>query len=72
MRDLIVEHRIHEDRGRFIKAIDEVNCRLASSYHNNDPCIIFKPSSRGSYNVCFFVQFSPWGEEGAEGGGKGD
>lgn len=58
MLDRIVEDRVHKDRDRFIESIkgDDI-CRLASSYHNNDPCAFFKPPTRGSYNICFFVRF---------------
>ncbi|KAH9219816.1 hypothetical protein DL95DRAFT_422631 [Leptodontidium sp. 2 PMI_412] len=58
MRDKIAEHHVHEARDRFIKSIDEDDIRrLASSYHNDDPCTFFKPPTRGSYNICFFVKF---------------
>jgi hypothetical protein len=60
MRDKVAEHRIHEARDRFIELISEDDiCRLASSYHNDDPCTFFKPPARGSYNICFFVRFHP-------------
>lgn len=58
MRNKIAEHRVHEARDRFIKSIKEDDIRrLASSYHNDDPCTFFKPPTRGSYNICFFVKF---------------
>jgi hypothetical protein len=28
-------------------------------HHNDDPCTFFKPPTRGSYNICFFVRFHP-------------
>lgn len=56
--DRIVQTRVHRERDEFIATIseDEV-CRLASSYHNGDLCRVFKPSIRGSYNICYFVHF---------------
>jgi hypothetical protein len=50
--------RVHEARDRFIELISEDHIRrLASSYHNDDPCAFFKPPAWGSYNICFFVRF---------------
>jgi hypothetical protein len=84
MKDEIVEHRVRVERDRFVNAIDpETICRLASSYYNNEPCSIFKPFKRGSFNVCFFVEFAPSGharngqwtsvvERNGETGRKGD
>ncbi|KAH9205016.1 hypothetical protein DL95DRAFT_470977 [Leptodontidium sp. 2 PMI_412] len=58
MLDRIVEKRIHRARDKFIDAIKPGDiCSLASSYHDNDPCDFFKEPKRGSYNICFFVQF---------------
>ena len=58
MLDRIVENRIHRARDKFIDAIRPGDiCSLASSYHDNDPCDFFKEPKRGSYNICFFVQF---------------
>jgi hypothetical protein len=63
MRDRITEDRISEERDRWVDALDEAEiCRLASSFHNGDPCTAFKPRQRGAYNVCFFVQFESTGE----------
>ena|SRR5436305_87476 len=58
MLDCIVEDRVHKDRDRFIESIkgDDI-CRLAFSYHNNDPCAFFKLPTRGSYNICYSVRF---------------
>jgi hypothetical protein len=54
-----LEERIVE----FIDSIvDSAVCRLASKYNGQKPCSIVG-SSRGSFNVCFFVQF---GEENAK------
>ena len=57
-RDSLVEARVHRDRDRFIDSIrhDDV-CSLAASHHNGDACTFFKPPVRGSYNICYFVQF---------------
>jgi hypothetical protein len=58
MLDRIVEHRIYQERDKFIDAIKPGDiCSLASSYHDNDACDFFKEPERGSYNICFFVQF---------------
>lgn len=60
LNDSLVQKRVHRERDQFIAAIDEVDvCRLASSYRNGDHCSFFKPPSRGSYNICYFVQFPP-------------
>lgn len=58
MRNAIIKDRADKERQRFIDSIDtEAICRLASSYHGGDPCNTFKPHKRGSFNVCYFVQF---------------
>ncbi|KAF8866939.1 hypothetical protein BDZ45DRAFT_667604 [Acephala macrosclerotiorum] len=63
MRDEIVDHRVREERERFIRAVDqEAICLLASSYHNGEPCSIFMKCSHGSYNLCIYVSFSPSGD----------
>jgi len=55
--------RVQEERERFIKGIDkDAICRLASSYHNGEPCSIFKEPSYGSYNLCIYVAFSLSGD----------
>lgn len=57
-RNGVVQARVHRDRDRFIASIseDEV-CRLASLYHAGDTCTFFAPPVRGSYNICYLVQF---------------
>ena len=57
MRDQIIEARIRKEREEFIDSIKDHICALASLYHNGDRCKFFKDFQRGSYNVCFFVQF---------------
>lgn len=58
MRNFIVEDRAHKARDEFIATIqDSKILALASSYHNHEPCHIFRPLARGSFNVCFFVEF---------------
>jgi hypothetical protein len=58
LKDRVVQSRVHRERDRFIEAIQENDvCRLASSHHNGDHCSFFKPPSRGSYNICYFVRF---------------
>ncbi|KAL2755820.1 hypothetical protein ACRALDRAFT_211013 [Sodiomyces alcalophilus JCM 7366] len=60
MRNLIAQTQVHTARDDFIAAIDQdAVLRLASSHHNDDPCHFFQPPARGSYNICYFVQFSP-------------
>ncbi|KAH6716161.1 phosphotransferase enzyme family protein [Leptodontidium sp. MPI-SDFR-AT-0119] len=73
LKDRIVQSRVHHERDQFIAAIHEDDiCRLASSHHNGDPCKIFKPASRGSYNICYFVQFSSHGLDVVADTGSGD
>ena len=58
LRDSIVQSRVHRERDQFIATIREDDvCHLASSYHNGDSCSFFQPPIRGSYNICYFVQF---------------
>ncbi len=58
LKDRIVQSRVHRERDQFIAAIQEDDiCRLASAYHDGDHCSFFKPPSRGSYNICYFVRF---------------
>ncbi|GAB0132414.1 hypothetical protein EsDP_00000852 [Epichloe bromicola] len=65
MRDLIVEAKAEAALQRFITSIDESEIlKLASSYHDNDPCQMFQPIKHGSFNVCFFVQFATPSSEG--------
>jgi len=57
-RDGVVQARVHSDRDRFIASIREDDvCRLAASHHGGDPCVLFQPPVRGSYNIRYFVQF---------------
>ncbi|KAI1370205.1 phosphotransferase enzyme family protein [Hypoxylon crocopeplum] len=56
--DNIVRARVLNARDEFIASISEDQiCRLASSYHNGEPCHYFTEPKRGSYNICFFVAF---------------
>lgn len=49
---------MHRDREQFIASIrHEDVCSLATLYHNGDACEFFKSPIRGSYNICYFVQF---------------
>ncbi|KAJ4307774.1 hypothetical protein N0V84_012507 [Fusarium piperis] len=58
MRDAILKDKADKERERFINSFEpEEICQLASSYHGGDPCRIFKDRSRGSFNICFFVEF---------------
>ena len=64
-KDGVVQARVHHDRDCFIASIhDEDICRLAASHHNGDTCTFFKPPTRGSYNICYFVQFPSASIEG--------
>jgi hypothetical protein len=50
---------VHGARDAFIASIqDEHVCQLASTYHNSDSCVFFQPAVRGSYNICYFVEFA--------------
>jgi len=56
--DDVVRTRVHGDRDAFIALIHQEDvCRLASRYHNGDPCTAFTPPIWGSYNICYFVEF---------------
>ncbi|OAA61671.1 Protein kinase-like domain protein [Niveomyces insectorum RCEF 264] len=56
-----------ERREAFINSIDtDAVCRLASRHNHGRPCRIFRPRARGSFNVCFFVEFD------GDGNGDGD
>ncbi|KAI0102172.1 phosphotransferase enzyme family protein [Nemania sp. FL0031] len=59
LRDCVNKVKIHKARDAFIASIDEEEvCNLASSYHKyGGHCQPFQPPARGSYNICFFVQF---------------
>ena len=58
MKDSVVQSRVHQQRDQFIAAIREDDvCLLASSHRNGEHCSFFKPPIRGSYNICYFVQF---------------
>ena len=57
-RDAVVQARVHRDRDQLIAAIrDDDVCRLASLNHHGDACVLFRPFVRGSYNICYFVEF---------------
>ncbi|KAK0753663.1 hypothetical protein B0T18DRAFT_452798 [Schizothecium vesticola] len=51
--------RVHLERDQFIASIPEHQVlTLASSYRNAaPPCNFFDKPKRGSYNICYFVQF---------------
>ncbi|KAK3905465.1 kinase-like domain-containing protein [Staphylotrichum tortipilum] len=58
MRNFIKTGKIEEERERWVAALDDDEIlRLASSVRGRDKCIIFQPRKRGSYNICFFVEF---------------
>ena len=72
MYDEIIETRIHKEREEFIDSIKDQICALASTYHNSDDCEFFRDFNRGSYNVCFFVQFFQHSKLDRESGAKPD
>lgn len=58
MRDAMKSDQLDEERDRWVNSLDEGEiCRLASSFHNGDPCTIFRPRKRGGFNICFFIEF---------------
>src|SRR4051812_23571511 len=58
LKDRVVQSRIHRERDRFITSIPERQVlALASSHRNATPCEFFAQPKRGSYNICYFVQF---------------
>ncbi|KAK3358655.1 phosphotransferase enzyme family protein [Lasiosphaeria ovina] len=58
LKDRIVQSRVHRERDQFIASIPEHQVlTLASSYRNAAPCDFFDKPKRGSYNICYFVQF---------------
>lgn len=57
-RDRIAESHVHCVRDKFIERIYKKDvCRLASAYNEGITCDYFKDPVRGSYNICYFVQF---------------
>jgi hypothetical protein len=42
---------------------DNEICRLASSFHDGDGCSILQPRRRGSFNLCFCVEFQSPSEQ---------
>ncbi|KAK0640942.1 kinase-like domain-containing protein [Cercophora newfieldiana] len=57
--DRVVQSQVHHERDQFIASIPEHQVlALASSYRNTAPCSFFDKPNRGSYNICYFVQFS--------------
>lgn len=59
MRNRLVRFRVHRKRDEFIASIDEqAVCRLASTHRSGESCAPFQQPVRGSYNVCYFVQFN--------------
>ena len=50
---------MRQAREGFIKSINTDRIvQLASLYHNNDDCIIFK-ITHGAFNVCYCIKFTP-------------
>ena len=45
-------------KAAFIKSIDpDAVCRLASWHRGSMPCRMFRDTTNGSFNACFFVEF---------------
>lgn len=64
MRNRIVEEKIIREREAFIQSIDRRTiCDLASSYHDDARCRVFK-TTHGSFNICFFVEFDSVSPQG--------
>ncbi|GAB1311844.1 hypothetical protein MFIFM68171_02054 [Madurella fahalii] len=58
LKDRIVQSRVHLERDQLIASIPEHQVlALASSHRNATPCDFFDKPKRGSFNICFFVQF---------------
>jgi hypothetical protein len=58
LKDQLVQSRIRRERDQFIASIPEHQVlALASSYRDAKPCDFFDKPTRGSYNICYFVQF---------------
>ncbi|KIH90768.1 hypothetical protein SPBR_01156 [Sporothrix brasiliensis 5110] len=59
MRDRILKDKSEKAQKVFIDSIDtQAVLSLASSYHNDEPCQVFRAPANGSFNVCFFVAFA--------------
>lgn len=73
LNDRLVQSRVHQERDSFIASIRENDVlHLASSYHNGDPCYFFKPPVRGSYNICYFIEFPLNGSDSLESEANGN
>ncbi|KAI1266613.1 phosphotransferase enzyme family protein [Xylariaceae sp. FL1019] len=58
LTDAIITAQVHKKRDVFIASISEQRiCKLASSYKNGEHCYFFQPCVRGSFNMCYFVEF---------------
>ncbi|OAX79482.1 hypothetical protein ACJ72_06196 [Emergomyces africanus] len=57
--DAITSHRLEAETTSFIASIDRAAvCDLASSFHpEKKRCRIFDEEKKGSFNICFPVQF---------------
>ncbi|EEP80947.1 predicted protein [Uncinocarpus reesii 1704] len=58
--DQLTRHLLDKEVKEFIDSIDpSLVCKLASSLHpEKKPCQIFSDTKRGSYNICFPVEFT--------------
>ncbi len=56
----------------FIQSIDPTAvCSLASRHNGSRPCRFFRDATRGSFNICFFVEFPENDEIGGDGDSAG-
>ncbi|KAJ3483629.1 hypothetical protein NLG97_g7262 [Lecanicillium saksenae] len=50
--------RSERRRDEYVRSINVHDvCALASYYRNGKPCVEFREQKRGSYNVCYFLEF---------------
>lgn len=56
--DKLIQTQVHQKRDRFLASISKKRVlRLLSSRRQDRRCDYFKDPKRGSYNICYFVEF---------------
>ncbi|KAF5019924.1 hypothetical protein F66182_8064 [Fusarium sp. NRRL 66182] len=56
--DKLIQLQVHQKRDRFLASISKKRVlRLLSSRRQDRRCDYFKDPKRGSYNICYFVEF---------------
>ncbi|XWW94102.1 hypothetical protein V2A60_002044 [Cordyceps javanica] len=51
--------RCEQRKEDYIRSINTQDvCALASYYHDSQPCAEFRGRKRGSYNICYFLEFA--------------